>query len=379
MTMLDENERRRVLYEWNAAAEEPATPSSVDALVSAHVNATPTAVAVRAEGATLTYAALDARANHLARRLRELGVRPNDTVGLCLERTPDLIALLLGILKAGGAYLPLESAYPKARLAFMLEDAAPRVVVTERALVDRLPTGAWPIVLIDDDPSLAGSSTEPVHSDAEPERLAYVLYTSGSTGQPKGVCVPHRAIERLVRNAHYATLNAQVTTLQAAPVGFDASTFEIWGALANGGVLALHPEPVPTARGLGRSIREFGVTTMWLTAALFNAVIDEAPAELEPLAELLTGGEALSVAHIRRALERLPKTQLVNGYGPTETTTFAVCHRIPRELPADLTSIPIGTAIRQTRLYILDPERNPVAAGESGELYIGGRGVALGY
>ena len=379
MSALDDNERRRVLFEWNAAAEEPPTPSPVDALVAAHVAAAPNAVAVKAAGVALTYAELDARANHLARRLRELGVKPNDTVGLCLERTPDLIALLLGILKAGGAYLPLEPGYPKARLAFMLEDAAPRVVVTQRSLVDRLPTGTWPSVLIDEDASFAGSSREAVHSNAEPEQLAYVLYTSGSTGQPKGVCVPHRAIERLVRNANYATLNEGVTTLQAAPVGFDASTFEIWGALANGGALALHPEPVPSARGLARSIREFGVTTMWLTAALFNAVIDEDPTALEPLSELLTGGEALSVAHIRRALERLPKTQLVNGYGPTETTTFAVCHRIPRDLSPDLTSIPIGSAIRQTRLYILDPERNPVAAGESGELYIGGRGLALGY
>jgi amino acid adenylation domain-containing protein len=379
MTTLDPAERDRVLFEFNARANEPATPSAVDALVFAHVSATPDAVAVRSERGDLSYRALDARANHIARRLRALGVGANDTVGLCLERHPDLMASLLGILKAGGAYLPLEPGYPKARLAFMLEDAGPRVVLTERALADRVPSGAWTTVLLDEDPAMQGSSDEAVHSNAGPEQLAYVLYTSGSTGTPKGVCVPHRAIERLVRNSTYATLGPHVVILQAAPVGFDASTFEIWGALANGGCVALHPEPVPTARGLGNSIRRFGVTTMWLTAALFNAVIDEAPAELAPLSELLTGGEALSVAHIRRGLEKLPNTQLVNGYGPTETTTFAVCHRIPRELPADLISIPIGSAIRQTRLYVLDPERNPVAAGAQGELYIGGRGVALGY
>jgi len=378
MSGIDAAERERVLFEWNASANEPATPKPVDALVFDHVAASPDSIAVRADEGTLTYRALDARANHIARRLRALGVGPNDTVGLCVERRLDLIAVLLGILKAGGAYLPLEAAYPKARLAFMLNDASPRVVITERALAGRLPQSACPTLLIDA-PEEAGTSEEPVHSNAEPDRLAYVLYTSGSTGEPKGVCVPHRAIERLVRNANFSSLGAHVTLLQAAPVGFDASTFEIWGALANGGTVALHPEPVPTARGLGRSIRQFGVTTMWLTAALFNAVIDEDPAQLAPLSELLTGGEALSVAHIRRALALLPNTQLVNGYGPTETTTFAVCHRIPRELPADLPSIPIGTAIRQTRLYILDPERNPVATGEAGELYIGGRGVALGY
>ncbi|HXK19463.1 MAG TPA: beta-ketoacyl synthase N-terminal-like domain-containing protein, partial [Polyangiaceae bacterium] len=254
------------------------------------------------------------------------------------------------------------------------------MLLSESSLRSQLPSFEGPTLLLDQETdSLARENADGISAALSPDSLAYVLYTSGSTGTPKGVTVTHAAIDRLVHDPGYARLDTSVCILQAAPVAFDASTFEIWGALCNGGKLALHDEVVPTARGLRASIGRFGVTTMWLTAALFNTVVDEDVSALAQLSELLTGGEALSVPHIRRALALLPNTQLINGYGPTETTTFATCHRLPRQLPDGIASIPIGKAIRRTRLYVLNPELAPVARGEVGELYIGGRGVARGY
>ena len=380
LRVMDDAELRRIVFDWNAGAEEDSVAQCTHRLFREQVARTPDAPALLFEGGRLSYAELDARSNQYARKLQELGVGPNDRVGLCLERTPELMIALLAILKAGGAYLPIEPNYPLARMEFMLEDAAPKAIITQSALKGKLPAYAGPFIVVDtDQAALAALSSEPVDSPVTPEDMAYVLYTSGSTGKPKGVEVPHRAIDRLVKNAPFAQLGPDTVMLQAAPVAFDASTFEIWGALLNGGSLVLHAEQVPSARGLGRAIEQYGVTTMWLTAALFNAVVDEDAKQLAGLKELLSGGEALSVPHVRRAQEALPNTQLINGYGPTETTTFATCYRIPRPLPADVQAIPIGRAIRQTRLYVLDANRSPVLQGVIGELYIGGRGVARRY
>ncbi len=354
--------------------------ATVPQLFAAVVAHTPEALAVASRQGSLTYAELDRRSNQLARRLQAVGVGPDVLVALCLERTPSLVVALLAILKAGGAYLPLESTYPKARIAFMLEDAAPRVLLIESSTRTFVPDFDGPTLVLDRCAvELAQESDAPVGSPIRPDHLAYVLYTSGSTGTPKGVQVTHAAIDRLVQRPNYATLDRKVCILQTAPVAFDASTFEIWGALTNGGRLALHHELVPTARGLREAIERYGVTTMWLTAALFNTVVDDDPHALAQLSELLTGGEALSVPHVRRALASLPRTQLVNGYGPTETTTFATCYRIPKTLPEELLAIPIGHAIRRTHLYVLNEAKQPVALGEVGELYIGGRGLSRGY
>lgn len=375
---LNDAERELVLYGLNARADETGEVLTAHELFRAQAARNPERLAVVSDAGELTYGELDRRSNQLARRLRALGVGPDERVALCCARSPQLVIALLGILKAGGAYLPLELTYPKARLGFMLQDAAPKVLLADSSLAEALPSFGGATLWLDRE-QLEQESAEPFDSGATPEHLAYVLYTSGSTGVPKGVEVLHRAIERLVQRPGYATLGPDTTILQAAPVAFDASTFEIWGALTNGGKLALYPDPVPTSRGLRAAIERFGVTTMWLTAALFNAVIDEEPEALANLRELLTGGEALSVPHIKRALAKLPNTQLINGYGPTETTTFATCFPIPRELPADWTAIPIGRAIRRTRLYVLDAALEPVALGEVGELFIGGHGVARGY
>lgn len=381
ISLLTPDERERALVDWNRTAVAGPPDACVHTLFERQAALRPAATAVLGEGGGLTYGELERRSNRLAHLLAAEGVGRGAVVGLALERSPEVVVALLGILKAGGAYLPLDPAYPRDRLAFMLSDARAPVVVTSRALVGGLPVpeGARPVVLDAEADRLAAGPATPPRIEVGPDDLAYVMYTSGSTGVPKGVEVPHRAVHRLVRGVDYAALGPEATLLHAAPLAFDASTFEIWGALLNGGRCAIHPEALPTARGLGESIRRHGVTTAWLTAALFNAVVDEDPSQLAGLRELLTGGEALSVAHVRRALAALPGTQLVNGYGPTESTTFAACHRVPRDLDPEARAIPIGRPIRDTQLYVVDAALRPVPLGAVGELVIGGEGLARGY
>jgi aspartate racemase len=204
------------------------------------------------------------------------------------------------------------------------------------------------------------------------------MYTSGSTGQPKGVMVEHRGIVRLVRGTNYCRFGRNETFLQFAPPSFDASTFEIWGALLNGGRLVLMPQETSSLEDLLRAVRQYGVTTLWLTAGLFHLMVDEHPAGLRSLRQLLAGGDVLSARHSRIFLEHAPETTLINGYGPTENTTFTCCH-IMRAGDSIPESIPIGKPVSNTRVYILDQDMNPVPAGEIGELYAGGDGLARGY
>lgn len=367
-------------------ARPAALPPTVPAAFEAQAARTPDAVALRHAGRDVTYAELDAHASRLAHLLRAHGVGAGVAVGVCLDRTPGMVAAVLAILKAGAAYLPLEPSYPPQRLAFMLGAASVALVLADEAGAARVPAGPWTVLRLDAPEVRAAMEAAPAQRadvatdpDTQPDTRAYVLFTSGSTGEPKGVEVPHRAILRLVCDAAYVELGPAHRVLHAAPLGFDASTFELFAPLLTGGACVLHAERVPTPEGLARAIADDGVTTMWLTAGLFNAVIDEAPTALRGVRQLLTGGEALSVPHVRRALAALPGTQLVNGYGPTETTTFAACFRIPATLPDGWRSIPIGFPLRDTQLHVLDDAGRPVPPGEVGELYVGGAGVALGY
>jgi amino acid adenylation domain-containing protein len=227
---------------------------------------------------------------------------------------------------------------------------------------------------------LAAQPDDDLPSRASGGDLAYVMYTSGSTGQPKGAEVLQRSIARLVFATDYARFDATRVWLQLAPISFDASTLEIWGALLHGAKLVLYPGRVPTSEELERVLRENAVTSLWLTAALFNAVVDERPQALAGVEECLTGGEALSVAHVRRAQASLPPSvRLINGYGPTENTTFTCCHSIPRDVRADAGSIPIGRPIANTKVYVVDARLAPVPIGVPGELVTGGDGLCRGY
>ncbi|MBV9790410.1 MAG: AMP-binding protein, partial [Chloroflexi bacterium] len=350
LPLLPDHERAHLLDTWNAT-DRPYPALSVPALVAQHADRNPKAVALIAgagtrERVTLTYAELVARANQLAHRLQAEGVHHSARVGVYLERGAELVITLLGVLSAGAAYVPLDVNYPQERIALMLADAAVPLVVTSSALVDRLPSDVRRLCL--DRVDLATEPTTPPAVALDPDDLAYVIYTSGSTGRPKGVAVPHRAIVRLVFGNDYTYFDDQRTFLLLAPISFDASTFELWGALLHGARCVLYPEGKPDISEIGSIIRDEGVTTLWLTASLFNLIVDEAVDILAPVKEVVTGGEALSPSHIRRAQSALPNTQLVNGYGPTETTTFACCYRIPRAFNPEDLSIPIGSPIGNT-------------------------------
>ncbi|MFN2384830.1 MAG: amino acid adenylation domain-containing protein [Thermoanaerobaculia bacterium] len=380
LPLLTETERRQILIEWNETSAPYPREKGVHELFEEHARRAPEAVALLSEGEALTYSELDRRSNRLARYLVKRGVRSGSLVGICLERSPQMVVALLGVLKAGGAYVPLDPAYPKERLRFMLEDTGLAILLTEERLREYLPDGAAEMISLESDGAAIGrESEEKLERRAAGEDLAYVMYTSGSTGVPKGVEVPHRAIVRLLHGINYVRLDASETLLHLSPISFDASTFEIWGALTHGARCVLFTERIPTPQALRSVIEKQNVSTLWLTASLFNTVIDADAEALSGVRQLLIGGEALSAAHVRRALERLPSTQIINGYGPTESTTFTCCYPIPKNLDSVLLSIPIGRPISNTRVYLLDSNFHPVPIGVAGELFIGGDGLARGY
>ncbi len=384
LPLLTHPERRQLLFDWNHTTVEIPLEQGIHDLFAEQARQTPTAVAVEADDRVVSYQELNAQANLLARRISELGVVPGDIVGICMGRSPEMIAALLAILKSGGAYLPLDATLPMARLSILAADSRPRLILTDRSRFSSLSPLGIPLHVPERDWSVATNSVENSSAgtsrENQPERAAYVMYTSGSTGTPKGVVVPHRAVIRLVRGVDYARLDSSSRVVQLGPLSFDASTFEIWGPLLNGGCLLLPPDGPSDFGELERFFAKHRVQTVWLTAALFNAIVDERPQMLRGVSQILTGGEALSVPHVRRAFDRLDgETRLINGYGPTENTTFTCCHTISPTLDARTVSVPIGRPIANTRVYLLDSHCQPVPVGVVGELYTGGAGVALGY
>lgn len=376
------SDRLNQLNVWNLAPSPVDGDATVHGLFRQQAARHPDRPAVEFGGQLLRYAALDRRSDAFAARLLARGVRVGDAVAVVLDRSIDAVVALLGVLKAGAAYVPIPTDFPAARIGAMLEDAHCVLAVVGAKQRTRLPT-TQSVLLIDEAVPAASDAPVPATTTPSPtvdgEALAYVMYTSGSTGAPKGIAICHRAILRLVVDARYVDLHPGDAMLHAAPLGFDASTLEIWGPLLTGGRCVVHDEDVPTGAGLARTISRHGVQTAWLTAALFNAVVDDDPRHLGELRQLLTGGEALSVPHVRRALAALPHLVLTNGYGPTECTTFSATHRIERPLPADLRSVPIGRPINDTVLRVLSPALALLPAGCVGELCIGGRGLARGY
>ena len=364
--------------EWNDTAR--AIPSAtLPELFAAQVAKTPDATAVVLEDERLTYRELDARSSQLAHHLRAHGVGPEVVVGLCVERSLEMLVGLLGILKAGGAYLPLDPDYPPERLAFMLDDAGAPVLVTHSALLDRLPEHHARIVCLDADwPAIAAQPTSAPALALDPQNTVYVTYTSGSTGTPKGVVIAHHNVVRLVKSANYVELTPDDVFLQLAPLSFDASTFEIWGALLNGARLVIYPDDAFELARLKRVVAEAGISVLWLTAALFHQVVDEDLPAIACVRKLLAGGDVLSATHVRQVIEAGTGCQLINGYGPTEGTTFSAC--FPARGPTTFRdSVPIGRPISNTQVYVLDGGLQPVPAGVAGELYIAGAGLARGY
>ncbi|NVD98021.1 non-ribosomal peptide synthetase [Massilia sp. BJB1822] len=381
LPLLGEAERQQLIHGWNdGPRDNPAHASTISRLFEQRAELQPDSIALSFGDSSMSYGELNQRANQLAHQLRALGVGPDVLVGVCAERSLEMVVALLGVLKAGGAYLPLDPAYPAERLMHMLTDAQPAVLLAQDHLLGSLPASGIDIVSLNlQKTSLARYSTQNLEQTANAEHLAYVIYTSGSTGKPKGVPVTQRNVLRLVIDASYCALNESDRVLQFAPLSFDAATFEIWGALLNGARLDVFPAAFESLDQLASVLERSAITTLWLTAAMFNQMVDYHAASLAKLRHVLAGGEALSMAHVKRFVQASAgQVRLTNGYGPTENTTFSCCHDIG-EAALRLGSIPIGRAISGTQAYVLDKNLEPVPVGVAGELYLAGDGLARGY
>src|SRR5579871_4476922 len=389
IAFLSGKEIRQILEDWNAT-QQSLRHETVVAAFEAQTERRGLADALTYGESTLRYLELNQRANRLARYLRSHHLQQSDVeheefVAILLPRSTDAIVALLATLKAGTAYQPLPFNDPPARLSQLIRSTGARFVLTHARLVGLLPASVVPIMLDDPDVTEAIQNCGAGNLDdrergvrLRPDSAAYLMHTSGSTGSPKGVVVTHRGIVRLVDSVKYVHLDEGQILLQMAPLSFDASTFEIWGALLNGGKLVLYPDGLPDPEMLGHVLREEGINTLWLTASLFHAFVNERIHDLSGVRQLLAGGDVLRIAEVRRALESLPHCRMVNGYGPTEATTFSCCHTVAMD-DCLSRSIPIGRPIENTRVYILGTALNPQPIGVMGELYIAGVGLARGY
>ncbi len=325
-------------------------------------------------GATMTYEAVDRRANTIAAALLATG--PGEVVGLAVERGFDAIAAILGIWKAGAAYLPLDSKMPAGVISKLAADAGTRLFLADAKGAARLKGVAGIVTLrLDQLPDTTGAGRPTARSGGDP---AYIMFTSGTTGTPKGVAVPHRAIARLAFQGDLLSVDSGDIVTQTAPLAFDATVFEMWPALLNGAALRIvaNEELLDTA-ALAKGLRDTGVTVMWLTAGLFCRAAEECPEMFSGLRLMVTGGEILSPPHARRVLQACPELELANGYGPTENCCFTTIHHVS---PEDLNGpIPIGRPLDNTRVYVLDENLKPAAPEVWGELVCAGDGLAIGY
>ncbi|WP_420130153.1 non-ribosomal peptide synthetase [Longimicrobium sp.] len=384
LELMGAEERACVVGEWNRAVTVPVA-GSLHQRFEAQAARTPGAVAVVCGDQALTYGELNARANRLARRLRALGVGPESRVGLCSERSPELITGILAILKAGGAYVPLDPAYPPDRLAFMAADSGVRVMLVQRALRDAVQADGIELVSLNDVP--ADEIADDLGTAVHPGQLAYVIYTSGSTGRPKGVGVTHDNVLRLFEGTaeSFGFGETDVWTLFHS-YAFDFSVWEIWGALLYGGRLVVVPFPVSRDPAAFHALlRREGVTVLNQTPSAFRALstVDEAAGEpLDALRVVVFGGEALQFGSLRGWLDRYgpQRPRLVNMYGITETTVHVTWHTVTgAELRREHAGSRVGVAIPDLRAYVVDPTGRPAPIGIPGELYVGGAGLARGY
>jgi amino acid adenylation domain-containing protein len=380
LPLLTEGERQQILVEWNRTHTAYPRDRCVHQLFEAQVERTPDAVAVVFEEQRLTYRELNARANQLAHRLRCLGVGPDGLVGVCMERSPGLVVGLLGVLKAGGAYVPLDPEHPSERLAFMVSDAQPPVLLTQSSLLDRLPTPTVPVVCLDrDGPALALESTAAPSVSLAPDHLAYAIYTSGSTGRPKAALNTHQGIcNRLLWMQQAYRLTPADCVLQKTPYSFDVSVWEFfWPLLAGVRLVLARPGGHRDPDYLVSLIETEQITICHFVPSMLRAFLEKP--DLQPrcrsLREVFCSGEALSEDLQERFFAQI-SAGLHNLYGPTEASidvSFWDCQRGSRG------HIPIGRPVANTQLYVLDQRRRPVPVGVSGELYIGGVQLARGY
>ncbi|MEV5080815.1 amino acid adenylation domain-containing protein [Streptomyces sp. NPDC056159] len=378
--VLGGDERVRLLAQGTGDARpRPAANGSVQRRFAEQAACTPDAVALSTDdGRELTYRELDVRANRLAHRLIALGVGRETPVAVMQQRSVELVVAILAVLKAGGAYVPLDARYPQARLQLIVEQTAATVLLTDRAMSED--ARAFPHqarLLVVDDATLDGEPDTDPGIDGHPEQLAYVMYTSGSTGTPKGVAVTHRDVLSLAFDGAWDSGN-HTRVLLHSPQAFDASTYELWVPLLRGGHIVVAPPAELDVRDLARVILERRVTGLWLTAGLFRLLAEERPECFAGVSEVWSGGDIVPAAMVRKVLDTCPGLVVGDGYGPTETTTFAAYHRM-RAADTVPDTVPIGGPLDHMRLYVLDDTLTLTPPGVAGELYIAGAGLARGY
>ncbi|MET7641787.1 amino acid adenylation domain-containing protein [Streptomyces sp. NPDC005438] len=379
--LLTRAERHRVLEEWNGTAATP-PDDGLPERFERQAARTPDAVAVSCGEEHLTYRQLSLASDRLAERLRTRGIGADgaeDAVCLLMERSVWLPAAILAVVKAGGVYVPLDPRYPESRMRLIIDETRAGVLLVDGDGDEPPPSVTDGLHVLDAVTALSTANdaapTPVTPTPADPERTAYVMYTSGSTGEPKGVAVTHRNVASLAADPVWRGGN-HTRVLMHAPTAFDASTYELWVPLLNGGEVVVAPAGELDPDTLLHTLRERRVTSAFFTAALFNLLVERDAPALAGMREVMAGGEALSPPVVAKALAAWPDTVLTNGYGPTETTTFAVLHST-RQAPDG--TVPIGTPMNDTRVYVLDERLRPVPAGVPGELYLAGHGLARGY
>ena len=381
LSPLSEDERRRILFEWNATdVDYPQKHESLSRLFEEQAARTPGATALVFEDQALSYRELDVRANQLAHLLRSMGVGPEVRVGVCMERSFEMVVALLSVLKAGGAYVPLDPADPNARRAFVLQDASVSLVLTQERFFETLAAVSVPKIVVDKEGErLSREDSSSLPNEVTPENLAYVIYTSGSTGKPKGTMIPHRGIvNRLLWMQEQYGLATTDRVLQKTPFGFDVSVWEFFWPLLNGSTLVLaRPGDHQDAALLARLISRQKITVIHFVPSMLRAFLEERDLTgCGSLRLVICSGEELSWT-LQEAFYSRMKGRLENLYGPTEASidvTFWSCERTSQRR-----TVPIGRAIANTQIFVLDRNRRPVPIGVPGELYIGGVGLARGY
>ncbi|MBD8514253.1 amino acid adenylation domain-containing protein [Photobacterium sp. CAU 1568] len=384
LTMQSEQELEQLLAISRGHSQPYPEQLRINTLFEEYVELSPQHNAVKFGDLCLTYSELNRKANQLAHYLCQRGVAQGDWVGICITPQIDTIIAILAVIKAGAVYVPLDPAYPSGRIQFMLEDAGIKLLITDSECVSLLTAAASKgstIILLDGDDRHGIDQCNTSNLPApEKQSAAYVNYTSGSTGTPKGTVVEHHNVIRLVKNTNYIDLKPQTMMAFASNTSFDAVTFEIWGALLNGGTLIHIPKDcLVDPLALADKLRQESVTTLFVTTALFNLVSKEKPDCFACLETLLFGGEAVSTDAVQAILHHGKPQQLLHVYGPTEGTTFSTWYPVTEQTLRSYTTVPIGYALSNTSLYVLDEKQRLVPVGVPGELYIGGEGIVQGY
>ncbi|MCG8334602.1 MAG: amino acid adenylation domain-containing protein, partial [Proteobacteria bacterium] len=377
--ILNESEYKTITVDWNNTATKYPNRDSVVSIFESCVRDFPEKVALEFKGTQLLYRELNSRSNQLAHFLISKKVSSEEPVIVCMDRSFEMIIAIIAIVKTGGVYVPIDPEYPEERKQYMLKDSGSKIVLTQGVYAANFRGSDLIVSSVDKGlEEFSKYSDQNLNLKIDADQLLYVLYTSGSTGEPKGVCVSHRNAIRLVKNTNYMHFGPEEKLLMFAPLTFDLSTFEIWGALLNGGSLSIFDPHMPALGELAQFIFDRQITTLWLTSGLYHQVAENHLQKLINVKQLIVGGDVVSVSHALKTIETLKNTQLINGYGPTENATFTCCYRI--DDPAQIQyTVPIGKPIANTKVYIVDKNLSPVPIGVTGELCTSGDGLARGY